>query len=135
MNSINPIFNKIVDCAYGEAICMDISGYYSSILMEKLEELCSILDDKFPFATFSSEFIDWTCEFGIKVEAIQELTPKRLDSICSMLPQMKLINFDKTEALFYFDDEKYFENNFINNNNHRISGKKLAEKYGMELIE
>ena len=137
MISTSTIFNKIVDCAYMEAFCYDMLGYYSSVLYNKLNELCAILNNKFVFATFSTTSIDFSCEFGIVVKAKpnRRLTPIRIDKISKILNQMSLSSFDEKKAVFYFDDEKYFENNFINNNYHEISGKKLVEKFGLELIE
>lgn len=137
MNSTTSIFNEVVDCAYGEAICYDMSGYYCTRLFDKLKALCANLEKKFPFATFNGGSMDFCCEFCIKVEAKpdKKLTPKRIDKICECLPHMKLSHFDKYEALFAFDDEGYFENNFINNNHHDVTGKNLVKKYGLKVVE
>ena len=137
MNSISSVFNKVVDTAYGSAICYDMLGYYDECNGSKLYELCTLLEKEYPFANFDYDWINYACEFKIIVEvkSNKKLTPKRIDRICGTLSEMKLSSFNETKAVFVFDDEAYFENKFINTTTHKVTGKKLVEKYGLKVVE
>lgn len=127
------LFNEIIDCAYGEAICYDMSGYYAHCIDEKLSKLCKSLEEKYPFVKFTHEYIDFTCEFKIIVN-VGRITSKQLDKIAAELPGMKMNIADSNRIEFSIDDEKYFENNFINGD-HQVTGKSLLKKYGLKVFE
>ena len=127
------LFNEIIDCAYGEAICYDMSGYYSNLIDKKLSKLCKCLEEKYPFVKFTHEYIDFTCEFKI-IATVARITPKQLDEIAAELPNMEMVISDSNKIEFIIDNEKYFENNFINGDHH-VTGKALVKKYGLKVIE
>jgi len=130
---MDSLFNEIIDCAYGEAICYDMSGYYSSCIDEKLSELCKSLEEKYPFVKFTQDYVDFTCEFKIIV-TVGRITSGQLDKIAAELPGMKMNIADSNRIEFSIDDEKYFENTFINGD-HRRTGKALLKKYGLKVFE
>lgn len=112
-------FNDVIKYAYLDAISMAMSSYYSHKIYEEMENICKKLNISYVFLTFTPITIDFTCEIGIKVTANSgsKISPKLMNSISEEIP-FELVSWDSEKMIFYLDNEKYFENRFINSDDY-----------------
>ena len=111
MTKCNHLLKKAISYSYNHAECFALARHYSIKIDDTLDELCKVIEQKYPFIKCHYTYENFCCDFYI---VFPHLTKKGLEIIKEELKTLELISYENDEAKFAYNSKMYFEKEYIN---------------------